>query len=102
MAQVITAKYAPATNTKGSRIKVTSWMGTTYTSWGCAMNTQENYLNAIDEHIKRKLATNGLSWAVLAIGENVDGCGKSAIVESVKDAAYSVSALQWDVEHYGA
>lgn len=101
MAQVITAKYVGATNTRPSRIKCTSWMGTTYFNWGHANTTQENYLYAIDEHIKHKLATNGLAWAVLAIGENVDGCGKSAIVESVKDAAYSVSATQWDVEHYG-
>ena len=98
MAQVIITKYAPATNTKGSRVKCTSWMGTTFFNWDCALNTRENYLAAMDDHIARKL--NAFPWEVLAVAENVDGNGKTCIVESVTHFEDAVSAVDWDAKHY--
>lgn len=82
MAQVIVTKFCAPTNTKGARIKATSWMGATYFALDYSLGSTENHAAAIDDHIQRKL--NAFPWEVYALAENTDGTGKVAIIKSAE------------------
>lgn len=43
MAQAIITKYLPATNTRGSRIKVSGWLGSKTYPWDHALDGKENH-----------------------------------------------------------
>lgn len=98
MAQVITTKYACPTNSTGSRIIVKSWMGRSVFSWDHALDSTENHLAAIDEHIAKKLAD--FPWKVLAVGENIESNGKTALIESVSGFENAVGATKWWENYY--
>lgn len=51
MAQAITTKYAGPTNTRGSRIIVTSWMGRTVWNYDHALDSGKNHEQALLAHI---------------------------------------------------
>lgn len=101
MAILLMTKYVGATNTRSSRIKVTSYMGASYVCYDDALTSRENHLAAIDDHISKKLSDNCMFWQVLAVGEAIDASGKAALIESVKGTAEAVTAAQWEAAHYG-
>lgn len=46
MSQAIVTKYIPATNTKGSRVKATSWAGSVTVNYEHGLNADQNHLAA--------------------------------------------------------
>ena len=89
--QAITTKFVPATNTKGSRVQVKSWMGTTYFNWDHALNSDQNHIGAVKEHIEKKLVSEYAPRNPAACGSLPDESGYCVIVDSAKpfdDAAW--------------
>ncbi len=102
MAMAITAKYLAPTNTRGSRIKVSSWKGSTTHSWDHAMNASENFQRAMDEHIKAKctIPAEDIYWKCLGYGEDHND-QRVAIIERTSQA-HNWSVQDWYRVHFGA
>lgn len=86
--QAIQTKFLGPTNTRGSRIKATCWLTSVTVSWDHSANAEENHIAAIDALIcklnnERIIKGNSKLWQVEAIGESVDGKGKTAIIDLV-------------------
>lgn len=84
--QAITTKFLGPTNTRGSRIKATCWLTSVTVSWDHSLNVEDNHRNAINEliiklNMGRAAKDISGSWKVVAIGESVDGKGKTAIID---------------------
>lgn len=89
MAQAISTKYRGPTNTRGSRVLVKSWQGTTYFEWDYALESTENHAEAIHDHIKRINENTGREFKVVGeghgpyhhwMGSNPDGTGYTVVV----------------------
>lgn len=90
MAQAITTKFLGATNTRGARIKATSWLGSVTVGYDYALETNENHLAAIkallakiskEREVNFKILgeTDGASmWSFM--GHNVKGDGYTVVV----------------------
>lgn len=77
--QTIITKYLGPTNTRGSRIKVTSWLGSKTFSYdygaSCAHKAAfQQYL----QHLQEK---EGISYVLLAEGGMPDSTGRAFIVQ---------------------
>lgn len=90
MAQLITTKFAAPTNSRGARIIVKSWLGSTTFSYDYGMETGENHAAAVREHIKhitevaaerghevdyKIVGDNAEYWYWLGCNSNGDGYG---------------------------
>lgn len=84
--QAIQTKFLGPTNTRGSRIKATCWLTSVTVSWDHSANAEENHTAAIDALLcklnkdREELDRSLKEWAVVAVGESVDGKGKTAII----------------------
>ena len=83
--QAIQTKYFGPTNTRGSRIKATCWLTSITVSWAHSANREENHTAAIEALVcklvnDRILKDSSCLWEIAAIGESVDGKGKTAII----------------------
>lgn len=84
--QAIQTKYLGPTNTRGSRIKATCWLTSVTVSWDYSANFEENHTAAIGALVhklnkdREELDRSLMEWQVKAIGESVDGKGKTAII----------------------
>lgn len=82
--QAIETKFLGPTNTKGSRVKAKCWLTSVTASWDHSLNVEENHHAAIEALIcKINNDRSGRVWEVLAIGESVNGKGKTAIIDLV-------------------
>ena len=86
--QAITTKFLGPTNTRGSRIKATCWLTSVTVAWDHALNVEENHREAIEALVcklnsDRIVKDYSQLWQVAAIGESVDGKGKTAIIHLV-------------------
>lgn len=84
--QAIQTKFLGPTNTRGSRIKATCWLTSIIIAWDHSLNVEENHHAAIEAlicKINNDRTNNGNSklWSVKAIGDSVDGRGKTAIID---------------------
>jgi len=84
--QAIQTKYLGPTNTRGSRIKATCWLTSVTVAWDYSANAEENHTAAIEALVcklnsDRIVKDYGQLWQVAAIGESVDGKGKTAIID---------------------
>ena len=84
--QTVTTKYLPATNTRGARIKVSSWLGNKTFSYDHAANcTHEAAFNEWLKEINRRLkeSRNGAheGFKMVAKGSLPDGKGYGFIVK---------------------
>lgn len=86
MAQAIVTKFLGDTNTKGSRIKVSSWRGNMIVSYDYA--APDAHKAAFDEWLKQSneyLATNypdspDLQYKLISEGSNPCGTGNTYII----------------------
>lgn len=84
--QAIQTKFLGPTNTKGSRIRATCWLTSVTVEWDYSLSVEENHKAAIDALVDklnkgRIMEGNSKLWQVAAIGESVDGRGKTAIID---------------------
>lgn len=93
MAQAIVTKYLGPTDTRGSRIQVKSWLGTTTLSYNCGMESYENHYEAILDHMNKKCGGE-IKWKIVGcieqlheatrytsfMGSNPDGTGYTVVV----------------------
>lgn len=80
--QSIQTKFIGPTNTKGSRVRATCWLGGVTLGWNHALNQKENHLEALQAMCdKMNDSREGdLKWGIVATGESVDGKGCTAII----------------------
>ena len=90
--QTVTTKYLPATNTRGSRIKVSSWLGNKTFSYdysaSCAHEAafnewlkEQNERIAFECHSNNEKAKSGEWFKLVAKGSLPDGRGYGFIVK---------------------
>lgn len=79
--QTVTTKYLPATNTRGARIKVSSWLGNKTFSFDYAANCAHEA--AFNEWLneENKIWPNGKEYKLVAKGRLPDDRGYGFIVE---------------------
>lgn len=75
--QAIITKFLGPTNTKGSRIKATSWSGAVTVSYNHALNVLDNHRAAADA----VCAKRGDGWRIVSNGASPDGHGYAFIAE---------------------
>lgn len=78
--QAITTKFIAPTNTRGSRVQVKSWLGTTYSSWDHAQDSTENHLAAVRDHLDKKASATAPVFPAAA-GSLPDSTGYCVIVQ---------------------
>lgn len=78
--QAITTKFVAPTNTKGSRVQVKSWLGTTYFGWDHALDGKENHIAAVREHLDKKASETAPLFPAAA-GVLPDGAGYCVVVQ---------------------
>lgn len=95
--QAITTKFIAPTNTKGERVQVKSWLGTTYHAWDDSTGIRSNHVGAVQEHLVRKIKdfTTGATKPV-AIGELHDTSGYCVIVNNSPVFNYDE---EWEALH---
>ena len=86
--QAIQTKFLGPTNTRGSRIKATCWLTSVTVSWDYGANVEENHTAAIEALVcklnnDRIIKDSSMLWQVVAMGESVDGKGKTAIIDLI-------------------
>lgn len=84
--QAIQTKFLGPTNTRGSRIKATCWLTSMTVHYDHSASVEENHEAAIEALVcelsnARILKGFPTKWEIVAIGESVDGKGKTAIIE---------------------
>ena len=83
--QAIQTKFLGPTNTRGSRVKATCWLKSVTIAWDHALNVEDNHKAAIDALVMSlnydRKDNSSMAWNVTAIGESVDGKGKTAIID---------------------
>ena len=84
--QAITTKFLGPTNTRGSRIKATCWLTSVTVAWDYSANAEENHEAAIEALVcklnnDRIISGHSGLWETVAVGESVDGKGKTAIID---------------------
>lgn len=81
--QAIQTKFIGPTNTKGSRVKATCWLGSVTLGWDHALDSAENHKEALQAMCDKMNETRDgeLQWVIVAIGSSVDGKGYTAIID---------------------
>lgn len=79
--QTLITKYYGPTNTKPSRIKVTSWKGSKFYVRDCSLGVSDNYVFAAALYIKTQLNNEEHEWKIVAKGDMPCGTGKAFIIE---------------------
>lgn len=87
--QTVTTKYLPATNTRGARIKVSSWLGSKTFSYDHAANCAheaafEKYLEMVNKEMAKKYGTEcpADGWfKLVASGSLPDTSGYAFIIK---------------------
>jgi len=83
--QAIETKFLGPTNTRGSRVKATCWLKSITIEWDHSYNVEDNHKRAIDTLVMSlnydRKDEGGMAWKVVAMGESVDGKGKTAIID---------------------
>ena len=83
--QTITTKFIGPTNTKGSRIKATCWLGNVTISWDYSLDVEANHHAAVSELVeklnRKRISEN--SWSTVGIADSVDGKGYTALIDLV-------------------
>jgi len=79
--QTLITKYYSPTNTKPSRIKVTSWKGSKFYSRDYSLGVNDNHVFAAALYIGNQLNTQDHEWKIVAKGEMPDNTGKAFIIE---------------------
>lgn len=77
--QTITTKYIAPTNTKGSRIKVTSWLGSKTFSYDHSASCAHKA--AFEEYMEYLQSKTGVSYTLVAEGGMPEGTGKAFIIK---------------------
>ncbi|QPI18502.1 hypothetical protein [Providencia phage PSTCR7] len=77
--QTIITKYIAPTNTKGSRIKVTSWLGSKTFSYDYRASCAHKA--AFEEYMDYLQSKTGISYTLLAEGCMPEGTGRAFIVQ---------------------
>jgi hypothetical protein len=75
--QAIITKFLGPTNTKGSRIKATSWVDSVTVSYNHALNVLDNHRAAADA----LCAKRGDGWRIVASASMPDGRGYAFTAE---------------------
>lgn len=86
MAIAITTKYFGPTNTKGSRVKVTSSFSSKFVAWDDALDAEENHAlaAAVYIHEVNKCRAGDLGWTIVGGGSLPDESGYAFILDLVK------------------
>lgn len=71
MAQAIVTKFLGATNHRGARIKVTSWLGSTTVSYDYSSEGYVNHYHAILAHLSAN-SSREVSFEIVGDGDGVD------------------------------
>ena len=88
--QTIVTKYFAPTNTRGSRIKVTSWLGSKTYTWDYALDVEDNHNKAfyqwLEEQNKEMASkypdTKDDEWfKMVAKGNMPDGSGYAYVIK---------------------
>lgn len=81
--QAIQTKFIGPTNTKGSRVKATCWLGSVTVSWDHSQDSESNHREAIAAMVNKLNSGRGADsykWEGVALGSSVDGKGYTAII----------------------
>lgn len=84
--QTVTTKYLPSTNTRGSRIKVSSWLGNKTFSYDYSATDAHNaafcrWLDAVNLELHKKYEGKHSGFKFVASGGLPDGTGNAYIVQ---------------------
>lgn len=77
--QTIITKYLGPTDTKGSRVKVTSWMGSKTFSYNAGSSNPHK--EAFEQYMQHLQAKEGINYVLLAEGAMPDSTGRAFIVQ---------------------
>lgn len=82
--QTITTKFIGPTNTKGSRVKATCWLGSVTVGWDHALNTEQNHeeaAQAMVDKLNDDRSHTDSRWSIVAQGHMPDGKGYAFIID---------------------
>lgn len=84
--KAIQTKSLGPTSIRGYRVKATCWLTSVTVAWDYSANAEENHEAAIEALIcklnnDRIISGKGGLWETVAVGESVDGKGKTAIID---------------------
>lgn len=81
--QAIQTKFIGPTNTKGSRVKASCWLGSVTVSWDHALNSEANHIEAIQAMVRKMNdEREHTQWYVVATAHSADQKGYTAIIDA--------------------